>query len=51
MAATMKSAVENSVRARPSVLIVDDEPALLELVRDVLDASVDCRLISASSLT
>lgn len=50
MAATMKSAVENSVRARPSVLIVDDEPAMLELVRDVLDRSIDCRLISASSI-
>lgn len=50
MAATMKPALENSVRARPSVLIVDDEPALLELVRDVLDRTVDCRLISAGSI-
>ncbi|MBC8108171.1 MAG: response regulator [Anaerolineae bacterium] len=46
----MKPALENSVRARPSVLIVDDEPAMLELVRDVLDRTVDCRVISASSI-
>jgi DNA-binding response OmpR family regulator len=50
MAATMKSTLENTVRARPAVLIVDDEPAMLELVRDVLDRTIDCRLISAGSI-
>lgn len=34
----------------PSILVVDDEPMLIELVDDLLGAKVACRTISASSL-
>jgi response regulator of citrate/malate metabolism len=40
-----------SARAkRPTVLVVDDEPSLLELVRDVVGNSNDCQVISAANL-
>lgn len=35
---------------RPSVLVVDDEPSLIELVDDVVGRQVDCRVIAATSL-
>jgi DNA-binding response OmpR family regulator len=56
MALTMKSSVEASQQSLPCVLVLDDEPALLELVQDIVGASgnagqpLQCRLISASSL-
>ena len=34
---------------RPSVLVVDDEPTLVELLSDVV-SSMDCRVVTASSL-
>ena len=51
MAATVKSQTSKTTRARPSVLIVDDEPAVLDTVRDLLGRTVDCSLISASTIS
>ena len=50
MAPTMNSTIEVSTRSRPIVLVVDDEPALLELVHDVVGHTQDYKLISASSV-
>jgi FixJ family two-component response regulator/GAF domain-containing protein len=36
--------------ARPCVLVVDDEPALLDLVSDVVGRDFDCRILRADSL-
>src|SRR6185436_15598340 len=36
--------------ALPRVLVVDDEPGLIELVSDVVKRSHNCRLISASTV-
>lgn len=38
------------VAQRPRVLIVDDEPDLIELVRDMVVKNVDCRVAVASTL-
>ncbi len=38
------------VAQRPRVLIVDDEPDLIELVRDMVVKHVDCRVVVASTL-
>ena len=38
------------MRSKPCVLIVDDEPALIEMARDILGKSLDCRLLSARDL-
>ena len=35
---------------RPGVLVVDDEPGLIELIGDVVKAQVDCRIVTASSV-
>src|SRR5438045_5661064 len=37
--------------SRPRILVVDDEPMLIELVDDVLGSKVPCRMISAASLS
>src|SRR5438105_4768682 len=37
--------------ALPHVLVVEDEPALVELVRDVVGPQIRCNLIFASDLT
>src|SRR5215204_6160135 len=39
-----------ATRTRPCVLVVDDEPALLELVRDVVGRGIDCRVLPAATL-
>src|SRR5882724_10246203 len=39
------------VAQRPRVLIVDDEPDLIELVRDIVVKHVDCRVVVASTLS
>lgn len=50
MAVTMKPAKEISKVLPPRVLVVDDEPSLHELVRDVIGQNSDCQIVSASSL-
>jgi FixJ family two-component response regulator len=35
---------------RPRVLVVDDEPELIELIGEVVKAQVDCKIISASTV-
>lgn len=35
---------------RPNVLVVDDEPTMIELVDDVVGKQVNCRVIAASSI-
>ncbi|MGH7177278.1 MAG: response regulator [Tepidisphaeraceae bacterium] len=39
-----------SSKTRPCILVVDDEPALVELVGDIVGNSMDCRVISAGNL-
>lgn len=41
---------KTQVANKPRVLIVDDEPELTELVRDLVVKHVDCRVVVASSL-
>src|SRR5437762_2934735 len=36
--------------AIPRVLVVDDEPAMVEMLRDVVTESLECQLITAGSL-
>jgi DNA-binding response OmpR family regulator len=40
----------NPTKTKPCVLIVDDEPAVLDMVGDVVSGSIDCRLIAARDL-
>ena len=37
-------------KTKPCVLIVDDEPALLEMVGDIVGKSIDCRLLVAKDI-
>jgi DNA-binding response OmpR family regulator len=39
-----------SINTKPCVLIVDDEPGMIEMVGDVVRRSIDCRLITAPDL-
>jgi len=39
-----------SIKTKPCVLVVDDEPSVIEMVGDVVSRSIDCRLISARDL-
>ncbi|HMB95347.1 MAG TPA: response regulator, partial [Tepidisphaeraceae bacterium] len=45
----VKKTAQNS-RLRPRVLIVDDEPDLIELVSDVVERAGNCRLLTATDL-
>jgi DNA-binding response OmpR family regulator len=38
------------INSKPCVLIVDDEPSMVEMVGDIVGQSIDCRLIAASNL-
>jgi DNA-binding response OmpR family regulator len=49
MAPVVKQSGE-SIKTRPCVLVVDDEPGMLEMVGDVVGRSIDCRLIAARDL-
>ena len=49
MAPTVRQTPSKST-VRPKVLVVDDEPALIELVSDVFARASDCRLIAARDL-
>ncbi len=53
MAPTVKVPNDQSVRTkRPTILIVDDEPTLRELVLDVIGGSnIDCHLVTAASVS
>ncbi len=44
------NATSCKARVRPRVLVVDDEPGLIELVSDIVERSADCRLFSARDL-
>jgi DNA-binding response OmpR family regulator len=39
-----------SIKTKPCVLVVDDEPAMIEMVGDVVGRSIDCRLLAARDL-
>jgi len=49
MAPVVKASKNKTVH-RPRVLVVDDEPQLLEVIRDVAGAGIDCRISTASSI-
>jgi DNA-binding response OmpR family regulator len=40
----------SKTRVRPRVLVVDDEPGLVELVRDIVERESDCRILSAADI-
>jgi FixJ family two-component response regulator len=40
----------SKARVRPRVLVVDDEPGLIELVRDIVERESDCRIVAASDI-
>jgi FixJ family two-component response regulator len=46
----VKSESRVPVAQQPRVLVVDDEPGLIEVIGDVVRQHVDCRIISASTL-
>lgn len=48
----LPSASDSQVRSaqRPRVLIVDDEPELVELIGNVVKAQVDCKIVSAATV-
>ena len=50
MSPTMNAPIEASTRARPNVLVVDDEPSLRELVNDVVGHGIDCRVLRAGTV-
>ena len=41
---------KSQVAQRPRVLVVDDEPELVELIEDSVRRSVDCRVVVADSI-
>jgi FixJ family two-component response regulator len=43
---------DNKIRSarRPSVLVVDDEPELIELIGEVVKTQVDCKIVSAATV-
>jgi FixJ family two-component response regulator len=49
MAPVVKKATKSKAQA-PRILVVDDEPNLIELVGDVVGARIDCKLIAAKSI-
>jgi DNA-binding NtrC family response regulator len=50
MSPVIKTTAQKS-RLRPRVLIVDDEPELIELIRDVVERAGNCRLLTAGDLS
>src|SRR5215213_7410204 len=49
MASIVKQASKAST-VRPRILVVDDEPTLVELVNDVVGASIPCTIIKAKDV-
>lgn len=45
-----KSKRAKTAKQQPRVLVVDDEPGLLELVNDVVGSQLNCKMISASNV-
>jgi response regulator of citrate/malate metabolism len=41
---------QSSTRTRPKVLIVDDEPVLMEMINDLIAPHLPCKLIAAADL-
>jgi len=48
--APTKTSQAKAVAARPRVLVVDDEPALLETISDTVAGALNCRLVRATSV-
>ncbi len=49
--APTKTSQAKATAARPRVLIVDDEPALIELMTDTVAKGLGCRLLCAGSIS
>src|SRR5690606_37464459 len=49
MAPVVSKSTNASIKT-PSILVVDDEPTLLELVNDVVGGTIPCRLVSAGTI-
>src|SRR6185295_17651982 len=50
MAPTAIANTKRSSKGVPRVLVVDDEPDLVEMLRDVIGKKIDCKIISAADL-
>ena len=50
MAPIATAANTAATRARPRILVVDDEPMLAEMVNDVVGRTIACRIIAAHDL-
>lgn len=50
MGITQQGSSKPPVTVRARVLVVDDEPAMLELFRDVIAAHADCQILQAANL-
>ena len=50
MAPTVLQPPPSKSAVRPKVLVVDDEPTMIELVADVMRRKTDCQLLSARDL-
>jgi DNA-binding response OmpR family regulator len=51
MASIVKATKSAQAAAKPRILVVDDEPSLLELIDDVVGRSLPCNIIAARSIT
>src|SRR5687767_15603435 len=45
------SSSKNTSKSRPRMLVVDDEPGMLDLFRDLVAKAVNCQPVFASSLS
>src|SRR5438309_10198350 len=50
MAPVVTSAAKARTKSPPRILVVDDEPMLIELVGDVVGKTIPCKLVSAKSI-
>ena len=50
MAPVVTSAPQVRTKTPPRILVVDDEPTLIELVGDVVGRQIPCRLVAANSI-
>src|SRR5438552_6932130 len=50
MAPVVTSATKARTKSPPRILVVDDEPMLIELVGDVVGKKIPCKLVSAKSI-
>lgn len=50
MSSATLSPIQTASNVRPRVLLVDDEPAVLEVLKDAINSRLDCKLSTATDL-